>query len=296
MNKFIYYIWYPLIYVISMLPFSVLYRISDFLYHPLTWIGYRKQVVLGNLKKAFPDKDDEWRKDILEKFYRHFCDLVIETIKLQHIPDREIEKRISFSNTEFIDQATDKGKDVIAVLGHYGNWEWVPAINLHIKAKGYSVYRPLKDKSFDRYMLELRSRFGSGNVTMKNTMRMVARLRKANERFVLGLIADQSPSKSSLHYWTTFLTQRTPIIMGPEKMARAINGAVVYFKVTKPRRGHYHIKVVPWPKDITTAPENEMTEWHVRQLEQSIYERPELWLWSHKRWKYQHMYQPKNDH
>ncbi|MGM0375908.1 MAG: lysophospholipid acyltransferase family protein [Bacteroidota bacterium] len=294
MNKLIYYIWHPLIHLISMLPFPVLYRISDLLYHPLSWIGYRKQVIIENLKKAFPDKDDEWRKDVLKKFYRHFCDLVVETIKLQHISDHEIEKRISFSNTGFIDRATGEGKDVIAVLGHYGNWEWVPAINLHIKAKGYSVYRPLKNKWFDRYMLELRSRFGSGNVTMKNTMRMVARLRKANERFVLGLIADQSPSKKSMHYWTTFLTQNTPVLMGPEKMARAVNGAVVYFKVTKPRRGHYHIEVVPWSKDIANAPEFEMTEWHIRQLEQSIYERPELWLWSHKRWKYQNMYHPQN--
>ncbi|MFO8000633.1 MAG: lipid A biosynthesis acyltransferase [Marinilabilia sp.] len=295
MNKLLYYIWHPLIWLISRLPLPALYKLSDFIYYPVSWAGYRRKVILDNLKKAFPDKGPEWRNEIMHKFYRHFCDVIVETIKLQHLSDHEIRKRISFDNTEVIDNATDSGKDVIAVLGHYGNWEWVPSINMKTKSQGYSVYRPLKDKYFDQYMLKLRSRFGSGNVTMKNTMRLVARLRKENKRFVLGLIADQSPSKYGKNYWTTFLTQPTPIITGPEKMARTLKGEVIFFKVTKPLRGHYHIEVIPWHGDITKAPEHEITEWHVRQLEQSIYERPELWLWSHKRWKYQHMYHPKGE-
>jgi KDO2-lipid IV(A) lauroyltransferase len=274
-----------------MVPLSILYRISDFLYYPLTWIGYRRNVILNNLKKAFPDQDDEWRNDILKKFYRHFGDLIVETIKLPHLSEQDIEERITFSNTEYIDRVTDQGHDVIAILGHYGNWEWVPAINRYTRAKGYSVYRPLKNKEFDRYMLKLRARFGSGNVTMKNTMRHVARLRKANERFILGLIADQSPARNGTHYWTRFLTQMTPVLTGPERIARAVKGVVVFFRVTKPQRGHYHIEIVPWAQDISKAEPNEMTEWHVRQLENSIRERPELWLWSHKRWKYQDMYQ-----
>lgn len=290
MNKLLYYIWYPLIWLISLLPLSFLYRISDLLYYPVSLAGYRKKVILDNLRRAFPQQSDEWRKNILKKFYRHFCDLFIETLKLQHISDKEIYKRITFSNTKFLDEAAEEGKDVIAVLGHYGNWEWVPAINLHIRAQGYSVYRPLKNKTFDKYMIMLRSRFGSKNVPMKKTLRLVAGLKKQNKRFVLGLIADQSPARTEIQYWTNFLTQPTPILLGPEKMSKMVKGAVVFFKVSKPKRGHYHIDVVPWNGDIENAKEFEITEWHVRLLEKCITERPELWLWSHRRWKYQYQY------
>ncbi len=287
MNKLAYYIWHPLIWLIAHLPTKWLYRFSNFLYYPVSLLGYRKKVICNNLNMAFPEKPDYWKKKILHLFYRHFCDLFVETIKLQHISDDEIYRRITFSGTEIIDQAKDQGKDVIAILGHYGNWEWVPSINMHIQSQGYSVYRPLKNKWFDRYMLNLRSRFGSINVTMKATLRMVATLRKKDSRFVLGLISDQSPARSEIQYWTDFLTQKTPILTGPEKIAKMVNGLVVYFKVTKPRRGHYHIEVIPWEGIPRNAAENEITEWHVRQLEKNIRERPELWLWSHKRWKYQ---------
>ncbi|MGQ1890254.1 lysophospholipid acyltransferase family protein [Thermophagus sp. OGC60D27] len=291
MNKLLYYIWHPLIWLISWLPTPVLYILSNVLYYLVSLVGYRKKVILHNLKKAFPNKDEQWRKDILHKFYRHFSDLFVETMKLQHISDSEIFKRITFSNIEVIEEATEKGQDVIAILGHYGNWEWVPALNMHVTASGYSVYRPLKNKLFDQYMLKLRSRFGSGNVPMKKTLRLVAGLKKENKRFVLGLIADQSPARSEIQYWTNFLTQPTPVLMGPEKMAKMVNGKVIYFKVSKPKRGYYHIDIIPWNGTPQTAKEHEITEWHIRLLEKSILERPELWLWSHRRWKYQDRYQ-----
>ncbi|MFW6371386.1 MAG: lysophospholipid acyltransferase family protein [Bacteroidota bacterium] len=290
MSKLAYYIWHPLVWLISWLPLPVLYRISDALYYPVSLVGYRRKVILNNLQKAFPDESAEWRKKILKKFYRHFCDLFVETIKLQHISDKEIFKRITYSNAEIINQATDSGKDVVAILGHYGNWEWVPAINMHVKAEGYSVYRPLKNKWFDRYMLNLRSRFGSGNIPMKKTLRLVANLKKENTRFVLGLISDQSPARSEIQCWINFLSQPTPILTGPEKMAKMTNGLVIFFKVSKPKRGHYHIDVIPYEGIPATAPEFEITKWHARQLENAIQTRPELWLWSHKRWKFQDVY------
>lgn len=287
MNKLAYYIWHPLIWLISWLPLSALYKISDFLFYPVSIFGYRKKIILANLAKAFADKPKEWHKEMLRKFYRHFCDIFVESIKLQHISDKEIYKRITFSNTEIIDRATTEGKDVIAILGHFGNWEWVPAINMHLIADGYSVYRPLKNPWFDRYMLDLRKRFGSQNVTMKKTLRLVARLRKENRRFILGLIADQSPARGEIQYWTDFLSQKTPILTGPEKIAKMINGQVVYLKVSKPNRGHYHITIIPFEKEPAKSVENEITDWHTKQLEKSILECPYLWLWSHKRWKYQ---------
>jgi KDO2-lipid IV(A) lauroyltransferase len=290
MKKLAYFIWYPLVWLISWLPFSVLYLISDIIYYPVAWIGYRKNVILKNLRMAFPEKNAAWHYEILHKFYRHFCDLFVETIKLQHMSQKQIKKRIRFSNIEAIQNATENGLDVVAIMAHYGNWEFMPSINLHFTAQGYSVYRPLKSKWFDRYMLELRSRFGTGNVTMKNTLRKVIELRKSNTHYILGLISDQSPAKHEIQHWTNFLTQPTPVLMGPEKISKLTKGQVVFLRLSKPRRGHYHVDIIEYPSDVATAPENDITEWHVKQLETCIINRPELWLWSHKRWKYQNEY------
>ncbi len=290
MSKFFYYLWHPFLWLISFLPLWILYRISDLLYPLIILVGYRRKVILNNLQKAFPDKSESWRKTILRKFYRHLCDTFIEILKLQHMSEKEVKRRITFSNTQVIDEAFDRGEDVVAVLAHYGNWEFGPSINLHYKSLSCSVYRPLTNKEFDQYMLNIRSRFGGDNVPMKNTLRRVIQYKKSNTRFVLGLISDQSPARSEIQYWSTFLTQPTPIILGPEKMAHIIKGPVVYIKMSKLRRGHYHVDVVPYPGKVETSTEHEITEWHLRLLESSIQERPELWLWSHKRWKYQSVY------
>jgi KDO2-lipid IV(A) lauroyltransferase len=291
MNKIVFYLWYPFLWLFSWTPFIILYFFSDIIYILVSVVGYRRKVILGNLQKAFPDQTREWRKKILHKFYHHFCDLFVETIKLQHMSEKTIKKRITFSNMDPFEEAYKNGQDLIAIMAHYGNWEYMPSINLHFKAEGFSVYRPLKSQGFDRYMLELRSQFGTKNVTMKNTLRKVIELRKSKTNFVLGLISDQSPARHEIQYWTNFLTQTTPVLMGPEKLAKLTNGKVVFLKLSKPKRGHYHVDIIEYPHNIAEAQEHEITEWHVRHLEQCIYERPELWLWSHKRWKYQNMYE-----
>lgn len=293
MNKALYYLWYSPLWLLSKLPFWVLYRISDFLYPVIYLVGYRKKIILNNLKMAFPDNSHRWRMQILRKFYRHLCDTAVEIVKLQNISEKEMKRRVTFSNTHLINENYQNGKDSVAILAHYGNWEMVPSINLHFKPIGCNVYRPLKNKGFDKFMLDIRSRFGSDNVTMKNTLRRVIQFKRSNTRFVLGLISDQSPGKNEIQYWTPFLTQPTPVITGAEKMTQVIKGPVFFIRLSKPKRGHYHCDVVPFPGNVEKMDEHEITEWHVRLLEQSIRERPELWLWSHKRWKYQHLHYEK---
>ncbi len=290
MNRILYYLWRPLLWVLSFLPFWVLHLVSDFLYLLILMVGYRRKVILSNLEKAFPEKSHNWRIGILKKFYRHLCDTVVEIIKIQTVSEKEMKRRVTFSNTHLIDEAGERGEDSVIILGHYGNWEMLASVNIRFKPLLCNVYRPLKNKGFDQFMLDIRSRFGSENVTMKNTLRRVIAYKKSNTRFILSLVSDQSPGKVELNYWTDFLTQNTPIITGPEKMARIIKGPVFFFQLSKPKRGHYHGKIIPFPGDVNHMKEHELTEWHVRLLEESIRKQPELWLWSHKRWKYQHLY------
>lgn len=293
-EKIGYGFYFCLLWPLSLLPMPILYLISDLFFLVVAGIGYRRKVVTSNLKRAFPEKSPQQIRKIRILFYRHFCDLFVETIALQTLSIKTLKKRVKVVNPEVIQNSIDQGKDVVAVLGHYCNWEWSPTASLYTKnALGVSVYRPLKNRAFDKFMLHLRGKFNSLNVPMKNIVRQIVKFKNEKQRFILGLISDQSPSMFELNYWTDFLTQNTAIILGPEKMAKLAKADLVYWKMEKIKRGYYQITFVPYPGDILTDKEFTATEWHVRQLEAQIKEKPQYWLWSHKRWKYQHHFDPK---
>ncbi len=281
-----FYLILPLYWIFSLLPFRVLYLLSDGVYHLVRIIGYRKHVITQNLRYSFPQKSEAELIEIRNNFYRHFSDILLETLRLRYISKRQMQKHVSFENIEYLEQMTRQGRDVIALLAHFGNWEYVPAINLYITALGCDVYRPLKNKNYDRLMLKLRSRFGNRNIKMKETLREIISMKQNNIRFVLGLIADQSPSRSEKLVYLPFLNQNTPALLGPEKIARRTNDVVVFLEMSRPRRGHYHIKVVPLFEDAQSTVDMEITKTYMKHLEQMILKTPHLWLWSHKRWKY----------
>ncbi|MCG8578741.1 MAG: lysophospholipid acyltransferase family protein [Bacteroidales bacterium] len=280
-NIALFFLW-----LFSLQPFFMIYFWSDFLYHLIRLFNYRRSVINENLAYAFPDKTKEELREIRLKFYRNFCDVMVETIKVQSMTEKQMHQRVKWKNNEYVDQLTQEGKDVIAVMGHYCNWEWIPSINMNVECLGCATYRPLKNKVFDKYMLKLRGKWGTKNFTMSDTIRELIKLRRKNVRYIIGLIADQSPGKKSLNYWTNFLNQRTSIILGPEKIAKSTKSPVVYLDMQRIKRGYYNVTVIPVVEDPVNTGEYEITEKHLRLLENAIIEKPENWLWSHKRWKY----------
>lgn len=285
---------YPLLWLIARLPLALLYGISNFLFIIVAGFGYRRKVINKNLRNSFPDKSELEIRKIRIGFYRHFCDLFAETIALMHIDIDKIQKRVEVCNPEVMQELLKEGNDVIAVLGHYCNWEWTPVVSRQYQAEGLSVYRPLKNKQFDKLMIKMRGRFGSRNIPLNSTAREIVKLKQQNRRFVLGLISDQSPSKFELNYWTNFLNQNTAVILGPEKMAKLTRSKVVYWQLEKIKRGRYRMTYIPYPGDVASSPEFDITEWHVRLLENQIKKAPQYWLWSHKRWKYSYLYKSQD--
>jgi KDO2-lipid IV(A) lauroyltransferase len=286
MQALTYYLVYPFLYLISLLPFRVIYLLSDGVYLVMRLVRYRGRVINDNLRYSFPEKSEKEIRHIQNLFYSHFCDIFFETIKLMSMSETAIKKRVTFENLEAIDKAHDENKDVIMVMAHYGCWEWVPSVNLHIKAQACAVYQPLKNKYFDKFMLNIRSRYGEVHFPMKSTLREVLKLRKSGQRYVLGLISDQSPARVKIQYWTRFLNQQTPVFLGAEKMAHSLGDPVMFLKMEKVKRGYYKVSIIPLFDKPKETSEYEITEAHLRILEQQIQERPEHWLWSHKRWKY----------
>lgn len=274
------------LYLISLFPFRILYLFSDILYFLLFYVfKYRRKVVEQNLKNSFPEKPLSERFEIERRFYKHLSDLIFESIKTISISPETMTKRFVFSNLSELTKYFDEGKSVIAVSGHYGNWEWGPLAAAHVlKEKVLVVYKPLSDKRFEKLINSMRSRFGAVMIPMKNTLRKIIEYKE--QPHVLVLVGDQTPPREESHYFTNFLNQPTSIFLGVEKIAVRTNDPVIYFSINKIKRGYYKCSIKHLVEIPDQTSEFEITNIHTQQLEDIIRNNPEYWLWSHKRWKF----------
>ena len=287
MIKFLSYIVYGLVRLISYLPFPVLYVFSDIVYFFVCYIlRYRRKVITDNLKNSFPEKSDEEIHKIRKEFYSHFCDTFIETIKLWTISEEEMKKRCKFLNPEIFDRYKEQNKNVITILGHYGNWEWLTSFAIWRDENYFPVYKPLHNQVFDQMFLKIRKRFGAIPVAKDDTLRTMIRYRNEKKLSATVLIGDQTPKKKSISYWTKFLNQDTAILIGTERIAKKLDQAVVFIKMNKIKRGYYEVDLIPLFDNPKETAEFEISEKHTRVLEDIIKENPAYWLWSHKRWKH----------
>ena len=282
-----YYIFYAFAWVFSFLPLGVLYVISDFFYLIIYFVfGYRKKVVRQNIKNSFPEKSEKERIKIEKKFYHHLIDIFIETIKLMHISEKEIKRRNKFINIDVAKDLFTKGKPIIGVVGHYNNWEWFNNMQLYSKHLGLAIYKPINNKRFEKFMNKIREKYGAKAVPMHETLRKLIQLKKQGILPFTLLVADQSPVKEEINYWTKFLNQDTPVYLGVEKIAKKFDHAVVFMKMRKPKRGYYETEIVLITDKPKETKDFEITEKHVSLLEELIKEKPEYWIWSHRRWKH----------
>jgi Kdo2-lipid IVA lauroyltransferase/acyltransferase len=277
-------LYYGLLIPVSLLPFPVLYLLSDGLYVIVyKGIGYRRKVVFKNISNSFPEKSHEEHLKIERAFYRHLCDLVVESIKVFSISQQEVEQRFKVLNPEFIDRFYDKGQSVIIAGGHYNNWElFAVAIDGPMKHKARALYKAFKNKWLDEKMQVSRGKYG---LEMISTKEAKAVFQKEDlQAIIFGV--DQSPSRINNCYWGTFLNQDTPMIFGAEKYAKEYNYPVLYGRINKIKRGHYSWEFTESIEEPDQTGYGEITQRIHSLLEQDIIAKPEFWLWSHKRWKH----------
>lgn len=272
--------------VLSLLPLPILYTLADMSYVLIYRVfGYRKKVVRTNLIRAFPEKNSSEIEHIEKRFFKYLSTLIFEIVKMSSISKKEIEKRFIFRNKKVVQAYLDRGESILVCSAHYGNWEWgTLGIGLNFYADHYPIYKPLSNKTFDKWFKKVRSRFGNKLVPMRQTMRALAASKGTASIFSFG--NDQAPSKDESHYWTSFLHQQASIQLGIEKIARKTNQPIFYFKVKVLKRGYYEVDCVPLCLNPAETEEVEITELHTRFLEEIIREEPAYWLWSHRRWKY----------
>ena len=279
--------------VMARLPWGVLYALADVIffiaYHLLR---YRHKVVVENLTKCFPDKDQAWVRQTARQFYRCFSDYVVETLKLLHVTDEEMKRRVVYENIEAVDDLLAGGKSIVAYFAHCFNWEWAPAITLwttrrpDVDAVFAQVYRPLKNAWFDQWFYHLRGRFGSHSYAKSTVLRDLIMLRREGMPWMTGFMSDQKPSHGDPTLPLMFLNRPTAMITGTETLARKLRTAVVYMDIERLRRGYYRVTIRHICDDASQMPEHEVTRAYARLLENTILRNPPIWLWSHKRWKY----------
>jgi Kdo2-lipid IVA lauroyltransferase/acyltransferase len=275
-----------LAYPLSLLPMPLLYLWSDFFYVIIFHIvRYRREVVSANLKNSFPEKSEAELKRITKEYYKNLCDVFMEAIKVASISEKEILRRNVFDDMSILKMYNSQNKNVVAVLGHFSNWEWGgSALSILSPMQVFSAYKPLSNPYFDRFLFRIRSKFGIRLVKMEDMYKTI--LRQSHPTLSI-FIADQTPPNTKATYWTTFLSQDTPVFLGVEKIAARLNAPVVFLYPLRVKRGHYRIYCHLLVEDPSKLPgEHDITELHIKFLEQLIREHPEQWLWSHRRWKH----------
>ena len=278
-------LFYLIVKPLSFLPLAVLYVVSDFVSFAFYFlIGFRKKVVLTNMRNAFPEKPEREIKRLARKFYRHFTDVIVETIRLFSMSKEELLRRMRVVNPELLDPFFEQKRSVFLAAGHYNNWE-LAAIGLtaQVRHRAAAIYAPLANPFFDRKMKESRGRFGLVLIPKKEASAFFAR--PSEPPFIMVMGTDQSPTFNRNVHWTTFLNQETAVMLGTEKYSQRLNAPVVFGFIRKPARGMYELTFHLVEDQPPKTHHGVITEKHTRLLEEEILEAPEYWLWTHKRWK-----------
>ncbi|MBT8296776.1 MAG: lysophospholipid acyltransferase family protein [Maribacter sp.] len=277
---------YPFLWIISILPYHLFYGFSDVIcFFVYRVVGYRKKVVRGNLEMVFPNKPKEELNHIEKEFYKHMCDMFLEMVKTMNLSKENVKKKYHITNIELF-QEIEKKKSILIVCSHYANWEWNVSINNYVKSKGYAVYQKINNAYFDAFIRKTRAKWNTTLITQRETVKTVVRNHQNGIRAGYGMVSDQSPQLTKSQYWKEFMGIKVPIFNGAETLARKLDLAVVFLKVSKVKRGYYQAEFIPITLAGKSTEKNEITDKFLALTEQQILECPEHYLWTHRRWKH----------
>jgi KDO2-lipid IV(A) lauroyltransferase len=270
-----------------MLPFRILYLFSDFVYLIVYYlIGYRKKIVRENIALALPYLSEQERLDIEKKSYSHLCDMFLEMIKTMTISEKEIRARFVFPNLEVYKKLEEQEKSIAMMTAHYASYEWAISINAYVSFKAFAIYKTIANPYFDKLVRDIRSRFKASLITTKETVPCIINNNKNKLLSMYGFASDQSPKVASVFHWQKFMGIEVPVHTGAEMLSKKYNMNVIFLKVKKIKRGYYEARFEILSEDAIKVPDYQITDKFLQLVEQQIYEAPEFYLWTHKRWKH----------
>lgn len=288
MRYLIYLIAYPFIWCISILPFRLLYLLSDFVYIIIYYIiGYRKATVRENIALALPHLSDKERLSIEKKSFQHLCDMFLEMIKTMTISKKEMQKRFVFPNLDVYLKLEEQNKSIAMMLGHYASYEWVMSMNAYVNFKAIVIYKKIANPHFDKLVRDIRSKFKVSLISTKESIATISKNKREEKLCIYGFASDQSPKITSAFHWQKFMGIEVPAHTGAEVLAKKHDMNVIFLKVKKVKRGFYEATFEILSENAKEVPNYEITDKFLKLVEQQIYEAPEYYLWTHNRWKHQ---------
>lgn len=283
-----------MLWIISQLPFRILYIFSSGVYFFLYYIvRYRKKVVTKNLTLVFPEKSTKEIIEIQKKFYKHMCDMFMEMIKSLSISKKEMIKRFTIIEPQTFKELQSKNKSIIVLMGHYASYEWAIAAQFVLDFPIVGVYKEIKNKYFDQLAHKIRGRFDTKLIKHRNVIKEITRDKVHGKICAYGLLSDQSPKLKNALYWTNFMNIKVPVITGGEILAQRLDLPVMYLKVEKVKRGYYQAKFIKITDTPKTCKNHYISRKYLDLLEEQIYNKPEYYLWTHRRWKHHKANKPK---
>lgn len=287
MGAIVYYLVYAILWCISILPFPILYFLSDCVYFFLyKIIGYRRKTVRQNLKITLPHLSDKERLKIEKNFYHQLCDMFLEMAKTLTISEDEMKKRYQFKNIELVKEFEKKNKSIILMTPHYASWEWVIILGKYIDFKGFGIYKKLSNPRFDKLVRDMRSKFDAELISTKDTVKKIKHNQSIDLHGIYLFLSDQTPSLRKGLHWEYFLGHEVPVHMGAENLARDLDMNVLYLKVSKVKRGFYEAEFIPISDCVLQEEKYAITKRFLKLSEQQILEKPDYYFWTHKRWKH----------
>jgi len=287
MQLLAYILIYPILWIVSMLPFRILYFVSDLLYILMYYvIGYRKKVVKENLNLVFPNKSEAELRIVLKRFYHHLCDMIVESVKSMNISIDSMKSRYKFNNLDIITDYEKQNKSIILMCAHYGSWEWIFILQTYTTHRSYAIYKRLQNKYFDRLVKSIRARYNSYLITTKETFSVMEEARKKGILSMSGFVSDQSPKKDKARYWADFMGINVPVHTGAEALAKKLDMPIVFFSVKRMKRGFYEATFQILADKPKSFKDYDITDSFLKLVEDQIIEAPEYYLWTHNRWKH----------
>ena len=288
MQRLVFWLVYPFLLLISILPFRLFYLFSDFVYFIVYYLaGYRKKTVKNNLKLVFPEKSSAEINHITKAFFHHMVDMFLEMVKSLSIDNDELKKRFAFTNLEEIQKIREMDKSILLACGHYASYEWMNALQLYgLDYRGFGVYKKIKNRFFDQMAKDIRGKYEGVLIPTTKATKTIIANEKAGIRGVYAMIADQSPKLDRAKLWTEFMGIKVPVFTGLETLSRSLDMVVVYLHVEKVKRGHYVASFKTLSYEPAKEPEFFITRRYFEELEAQIVKEPQYYLWTHKRWKH----------
>jgi len=288
MQRLVFWLVFPFLWIISKFPFWLFYKVSDLIFFIVYYlVGYRRKIVIENLKLALPNRSEKEYKKISKESFKHMCDMFLEMVKSISIPNNELKRRYTFTNINEIQRIRDLNKSIILICGHYASYEWINALQLYgLDYRGYGIYKKVQNPHFDKMAKDIRQRFDGELITSSQATKTIKSNQEKGLLGVYAIVADQSPKLGQAKTWSEFMGVTVPVYMGSEKLATNLDMAVMYLHVEKKKRGFYEATFIPITDEAGQEPPFMITNNFLTELEKQIKEKPEYYLWTHKRWKH----------